>query len=370
MICLSYEFPFTLQDVAHLCGIPIRGDKASEYITCPFCGRKKKMNLNYTKGQYNCPACGEGGHMLKLFAKLNGMSSSSNGEITNEIKRRLNIDYKPATPYKIRDIIIRDDVHEDTSMNIDLDKMLHYHSVYKSFIDKLCLSEIHREKLYNRQIDDKDIEHWQFKSVPLFGYKRFCKELIEEGLELEGIPGFYYDYDSWSININPKTTGIIIPTYNILGYIEGLQIRLDRPFGKTKYLWISSDGKYKGTAVKAIPFFVKGIRKNDSLIITEGAFKAIIPNKIWGYSILGIAGVNNQKEIKRIIPVIKQLGYTKIIEAFDADFRFNDKVARAKEQLKSMMIEYGFTYETFEWDYEKGKGLDDYAIYYLNQVKK
>ena len=134
---MSYEFPFTLQDVAHLCGIPIRGDKASEYITCPFCGRKKKMNLNYTKGQYNCPACGEGGHMLKLFAKLNGMSSSSNGEITNEIKRRLNIDYKPATPYKIRDIIIRDDVHEDTSMNIDLDKMLHYHSVYKSFIDKI-----------------------------------------------------------------------------------------------------------------------------------------------------------------------------------------------------------------------------------------
>ena len=31
------------------------------------------MNLKYSTGQYNCPACRTGGHMLSLYAKLNGM---------------------------------------------------------------------------------------------------------------------------------------------------------------------------------------------------------------------------------------------------------------------------------------------------------
>lgn len=70
---MSYDFPFTLRDVAELCGIPTSTTKDNEYVTCPFCGKKKKMNLKYSTGQYNCPACRTGGHMLSLYAKLNGM---------------------------------------------------------------------------------------------------------------------------------------------------------------------------------------------------------------------------------------------------------------------------------------------------------
>ena len=42
---MSYDFPFTLRDVAELCGIPTSTTKDNEYVTCPFCGKKKKMNL-------------------------------------------------------------------------------------------------------------------------------------------------------------------------------------------------------------------------------------------------------------------------------------------------------------------------------------
>ena len=42
---MSYDFPFTLRDVAELCGIPTSTTKDNEYVTCPFCGKKKKMNI-------------------------------------------------------------------------------------------------------------------------------------------------------------------------------------------------------------------------------------------------------------------------------------------------------------------------------------
>lgn len=365
---MANDFPFTISSVAYLCGIKTKGgSRKSEYVDCPFCGRRKKMNFNYEKNVFHCPACGEGGHMLALYSKLKGLSLS-NGEITAMIKDELNISddtpekqIKKEKPKRTNDII---------NTQIDVDRMKHLDCVYRAFLNKLCLSDMHKQKLYDRQLTDDDIKLWQFRSVPILGYKSICKELIEENYILEGVPGFYLDVDKWNVNFNPKMTGIIVPTFNILGYIEGLQVRLDRPFGKTKYMWLTSDGKYKGTGAKAIPFFVKGTRRNDTLVITEGAFKAIIPNKVWGYSILGIAGVNNQKELFKIIPIIKKMGYTKIVEAFDADYRFNESVKKAKETLKCMLTEQGFAYSSFEWDYAEGKGLDDYAISVVNKITK
>lgn len=366
---MSNDFPFTLRDVAYLCGISTDFTKENEYITCPFCGRKKKMNLKYSTGQYNCPACGEGGHMLRLYAKLNGMEDKTNAEITFAIKKELGItDSFASTVYKnsvnvnitkVKKQIVRASI--DESKRID--------KIYRDFLDKLSLSEMHYKNLINRGLNDRDIQKWKFKSVPMFGYKRIAEELIDKGHDLNGVGGFYKDADRWTVNINSKMTGIIIPAWNIDGLIEGLQIRLDVPFGKCKYLWISSAGKCSGTGTKATPFFAKGLRRNDTLVITEGAFKAIIPSKIFGYSVLGIPGVNNQTEIKKIIPQIKKMGYKKIVEAFDADFRFNENVKSAKTKLKEMMESFGFEYDTFVWDYSKGKGLDDFAVNSLKETK-
>lgn len=362
----SNNFPFSLRDVAYLCGISTDSTKENEYITCPFCGRKKKMNLKYSTGQYNCPACGEGGHMLRLYAKLNGMEDKTNAEITFEIKKKLGIteprEYKNSVNYHIAKT-------NKQNSRTSIEELKRIDKVYNDFLDKLSLSEMHYDSLISRGLDDKDVQRWKFKSVPMFGYKRIAEELIDKGHDLNGVGGFYKDADRWTININSKMTGIIVPSWDIDGLIEGLQIRLDVPFGKCKYIWVSSDGKYKGTGTKATPFFAKGPRKKDTLIITEGAFKAIIPSKIFGYSVLGIPGVNNQKEIEKIIPQIKKR-YKKIIEAFDADFRFNDNVKSAKLKLKEMMKNHGFEYGTFEWDYSKGKGFDDFALNSLRKIQR
>lgn len=364
------SFPFNIGDVARLCGIIVNGPKGnSEYVECPFCGRKKKLNLNYKKNQFRCAACGKGGSMLNLYSTLTGFSGS-NGEITKHIKEELGIVDNYKYNYSHTVTFCRDNQSntsdEEETLEIDLEKMQKYDKAYRAFLDKLFLADMHRKKLMlDRELSENDIIKYGFKSVPIFGYKRICKELINEGVKLSGVGGFYYDIDGWNININPKMTGYIIPTYNIYGLIEGLQIRLDRPFGKTKYLWISSDGLNKGSKTAAIPYYVKGCRRNDTLIITEGAFKAIIPNKVFGYHIMALPGVNNQKEFLRIIPAIKQAGYKNIIEAFDADFRVNEDVAKAKEELKKLIIESGLNYSKFEWELKDGKGLDDYALTYL-----
>lgn len=355
------DFPFNLKDVAELCGIPTKKTDGNEYVTCPFCGKKRKMNFKYSTNQYNCPACNEGGFMLSLYSKLNGIENKSNGEITAEIKQKLGISDEITYKKPLRN---KKEIKTDKDNNtVNISEMKRIDAVYRAFLSKLSMSEFHYDGLINRGLNDKDINRWLFKSVPLFGYKRICRELIEEGHNLEGVAGFYWDCDSWSIDINSKLTGTIIPAWGIYGYIEALQIRLDKPLGKCKYLWISSDDKCNGTKANAAHFFVKGSKRNDTLVITEGAFKAIIPSKVFGYSVFAVAGVNNQSDIIRAIPKIKEMGYTKIMECFDADFRFNENVKKAKDKLKNTMEEHGFTYSTFEWEYSQGKGFDDFALY-------
>lgn len=353
-------FPFTIGDVARLCHLNIcKENRQSEYIVCPFCGRKK-MNLHYGKGLYHCPACGEGGSMLKLYAELRGFQGSK-GEIVKEIKKELGI-----TEYSYYHFSTKTDKPEEKPKpQVNFERMKRLDTVYRAFLGKLFLARIHKQDLIERGLDDADIERFGFKSVPLFGYKAICRELIQDNVCLENIGGFYQEAGEWTINLNPKMTGYMIPVYNYFGFIEGIQIRLDRPFGKTKYLWFSSNGLQKGASTAAIPFYIKGNRKPDTLVVTEGAFKAIIPNKVFGYNILALPGVNNTGEFDKLLPYIRQ-DYRQILIAFDADFRINENVAKAKEKLKKMIYECDIYCSFFEWDLADGKGLDDFALHWLD----
>lgn len=358
------SFPFNIGDVARLCDIPIKKTKGNEYVDCPFCGKKRKMNLNYEKNQYRCPRCNEGGSMLKLYSQIKGIEGS-NGEIVAKIKEELGIDSDTFVPQAKSQKPVPS---EEEQLVVDFEKMKRCDTVYRAFLAKLGLGEIHRKKLKaERYMNSKDVERFMFKSVPVFGYKYICQQLINEGYTLEGVGGFYYDEDGWNIAMNPKLTGYIIPVWNFFGLIEGLQVRLDKPFGKYKYHLISSDGYEKGTKTTAVPFYVKGNRLSKTLFITEGFFKAAIPNKVFGYSFMALPGVNNQKELARLISYIKESGVTHITECFDADFRTNENVADAKATLKKLILDNGFTYETFVWDEEKGKGIDDFALSTLKE---
>ena len=369
------SFPFNIYDVAKLCGIPVPNTiRKSVDIDCPFCGKRKKMNLNSEKNQFRCNRCNEGGHMIRLFKLLTGYNGT-NGETVKEIKANLGIEVDYVTNNQSDAADSKATLREE--LTVDFEKMKKWDTAYRAFLNKLSLGSIHKKKLLNeRFMSEEEIEHYCFRSVPLFGYKRICQELINEGIELEGVGGFYYDTEinSWSIAMNPKTTGYIIPVWNFFGMIQGLQVRLDKPFGKCKYHLVSSDDYFKGATTPAVPFFVKGNKRSTqlskTLFVTEGFFKAAIPSKIYDYNIMALFGVNNQKEFARLVPYIKQAGYTKIVEAFDADFKCNSNVKKAKESFRELVIGSGFSYSSFEWDIEKGKGLDDFALYQYYRAKK
>lgn len=355
------SFPFSIGDVAQLCDIPIKKKKGNEYVDCPFCGKKKKMNINFQKNQYRCPRCNNGGSMLKLYASIKGIEGS-NGEIVAKIKEELGLEndtFIPNTSKKFNDT--------KEELVVDFERMKQWDTVYRAFLSKLGLGEYHKRILYkDRFMEPKDIERFLFKSAPIFGCKTICKELVKEGYLLEGVGGFYYDNDGWNLAI-PHMTGYIIPVWNYFGCIQGLQLRLDKSQGKYKYHLISSDGYYKGTKTPAVPFYTKGKRQSNTLFLTEGFFKAAIPNKIFGYNIMALTGVNNQKEFERLIPYIKKNGITKITECFDADYRTNPNVASAKEALKELIEKSGLIYESFTWDSKMGKGLDDFALTRLKE---
>ena len=85
------------------------------------------------------------------------------------------------------------------------------------------------------------IERLGYKTTPVIGMKALAKQLMNEGLYLAGVPGFYKtDSGEWSF-INEKR-GILIPVREEHGSIQGLQIRRDN-VTRRKFRWVSSVGK-------------------------------------------------------------------------------------------------------------------------------
>ena len=360
------NLPFGIADIAMLCGISIPNTRGKNYVVvdCPLCGRKKSMTLNFAEDVFACHCAGGNGGMLDLYSKLNNISGKSNGDIIREIKGRLNVDdgYRNG---KSKSKAPKPQPKKKSKAEI-IEPMKKADKAYRCLLNLLGLSDKHRKDLLSRGISEENIEKYMFRSVPVLGYEYFAKQVSEQ-CDIKGVAGFMQDSRSQSLSFIPKLTGIIIPVSNIYGLIEGLQIRLDKPIRKTRYIWLSSDGLVGGSKATTPAYFVESKAKKDTCIITEGAFKAVIPNQYIDVTVLGLAGVGNQQCLEYVLPELKRKGYTKIIEAFDADFRNNPDVAHHRERLAKTCIDEGFKFSRYIWDLEDGKGFDDFII---NKIKK
>lgn len=353
------NLPFSIADIAMLCGVNVPDTRGKNYVLvdCPLCGRKKSMSLKLDEDVFACHCSGGNGGMLDLYKKVNNCYEKSNGDIIREIKAKLNIDdgekeFKKVKPLpKVKKL----------TKNEVLPQMQKADKAYHCLLKLLGLSQKHRKDLLKRGISEENIEKYMFRSVPVFGYEYFAKNVAEQ-CDIKGVAGFMQDSRSQSLSFIPKLTGIIIPVKNIFGLIEGLQIRLDKPIRKTRYIWLSSDGLVGGGKATTPAYFAESSKSTDTCIITEGAFKSIIPNQYKDLTVLGLAGVGNQRCLEYVLPELKRKGYTKIIEAFDADFRTNPDVLHHREKLEKTCIEAGFQYSRYVWDLKDGKGLDDFIL--------
>ena len=62
------DFPFRIADVASLMGFYVPSGRTSQTYDCIFCGKSKKLNINFSKNVYGCNYCGAGGGMVALYA--------------------------------------------------------------------------------------------------------------------------------------------------------------------------------------------------------------------------------------------------------------------------------------------------------------
>lgn len=305
------------------------------------------MMLNIAKDAYHCTRCGEKGYAIGLYARLRGISNSQAfKELINmapETTPKIEIKKIPQSP--IANINKRD-------------------RVYRAFLDKLTLKGEHLQNLIRRGLSWEETGRNLYKSVPTSPQERLriCNELLHEGLNLKGIPGFFQvqqkDRMYWDFY---SDNGFFIPVRDIQGRIQGMQIRLDDDHDR-KYIWFSSRGKLSGTGAHAW-IGVHGV-PTKTVIVTEGPLKADIAHFLSRYTFVSVAGVDATKGIEQ---VLNDLGAKRVFIAYDMDLKNNKNVQKAKEKLEKKLIQAGFEVHTKTWDERLGKGIDDYLVWKKRQ---
>lgn len=353
------DFPFNIRDVISALNIPVRrADGNFLYIDCPACyqqntAKKGKCQVRLDDNIFNCPRCGTGGGMLKLYSLVTGCNRKDANRIMREYIKKPTFNAKREQEEYQKAV-------ESAPKLVKLAPKSVIDRTYRLFLAACVLREEHRNNLIRRGLCDKEISHYGFRSVP---FKNECKaiieQLLESGCSLKGVPGFYEEQGEWKIAASYKNRGFFVPMINIKGQCLGLQIRLDSPTHNAKYIWFSSARYDNGCARTSIPTFSNIWQIGNSVCITEGGLKAYVAHAHSGVTFIGIPGVTQYKLLPLLFSQLQKRGVTTIADCFDMDYKTNPNVQQARKRLKAEIINAGFRYVRYEWD-ERYKGIDDY----------
>lgn len=378
----------TIMDVAKKNNIQIIGRSGQSYrCVCPVCGGHGVMTINPSQNIFNCFLCppseGMHGNMFDLEIKLNPWLYSGEKDIKKIVK---NIYTYLETGYTTEEIASCSSftLTEDVTRASDE----YVSSVYKEMLKMLNLKKNHYEDLVRRGLSDAEIKYFKFRSTPTDGYG-IARKLMAKGYNLKGVPGFCKKNGNWTLHVCSQ--GYLCPVWDGNRNILGFQIRVDKPFGGGKYLWLSSSGKEEGTGSGALCTNLIGIHHKNCVIITEGILKAtVIYSLLKGnVTVIGVAGIQS---IKALRPIFADIGTSYVFEAYDMDkFLPKDRVflidkadktdeekkevekalriQEAAEKLSKLCDEYKLKAHPLKWDVDKKdmwngkyKGLDDFLL--------
>jgi len=295
------------------------------------------MRINTAKNVYYCHRCNESGNSITLYAKLTG---TDNKTAYRELTDGNIISSAAITRKRITDI-------ERVPLHLP-----GRHAVYLGLLQSLELSEKHRISLVNRGLDDAVIERNLYRTVPgVAAASRITKELAEH-FALTGVPGFYTKNDIWRMALHK---GFFIPVRSIEGLIQGLQVRLDDE-KRRKYRWFSSNNRENGTPAHSWIHMANS--GGNSVFITEGALKANVAAHLSGDCFIGLSGANC---INGLVPLLHDMGITKVYEAFDMDKNANNNVAASVSKLHRRLAETGIDCIPCTWD-ATYNGIDDFLL--------
>lgn len=360
------NFPFGILDVIYALNIPIRKRHNDEaYIDCPHCffnpktghSGKGKAQVIISQNVYNCPRCGNGGGMLDLYSSVSGCDKKT---ANREMRRFVNDKSYQVHKEQIKKIVktAEESVVETTQLapRKEIDR------TYRAFLSLCELRREHKNNLLNRGLTGKNIAHYGFKSTPSCDKQNsIISDLIKKGYTLKGVPGFYLDNNNWRIDISDWNQGFFVPMCNLKNQCLGLQIRLDKPTEKQKYVWLSSKRKKGGCGRTSVPHITNTFDIGESVYITEGGLKADIAHCISKGTFVAIAGVSQFSVLPLLFSQLRMQGVKRIIDSYDSDCKYNPNVEKARTRLKQEVIKAGLEYYRMEWD-ENYKGIDDYLF--------
>lgn len=360
-----------------------------EYVDCPFCNRKKKMNISYAKNVFRCNACDKSGGVLKLHMYAKGFDTTK--QAYADLKKNFT-GIKNETENQKEYTYIYDDKENNPFPSFMLDK------IYTNLLNLLTLNDEDKKDLLNRGLTEEDIIKNQYRTFPssmytflaekaLFGtiqageIKTLCYYAgkLNSGM---GIPGFYSTHGDITL-VHQRNRGFLIPIRNIQGEITSLQIRNFLSENATeeeketfsKYIWLSSKMKHNGCGVHEVNqihftgFEYQNEKSPKNVFLTEGCLKANVASSLMkqlGLSktpapFIAIMGVNNTAQLEKVCLDLKERGTKEITLCFDMDFLTNQNVKKAKEKVIRIIKESGLTLHIMNWD-EKYKGIDDYLL--------
>jgi hypothetical protein len=228
-----------------------------------------------------------------------------------------------------------------------------------------ALYSSHADRLLERGLGDDTVARNLYASVPQQAGGNELTQELSKRFDLTGVPGFYQDSNGiWQLNTYSK--GYYVPYRNQKGKIFGLQIRLDVPIDKTKYVWLSTPAKEFGASSGSPLHFVNTniIQETAELYVTEGALKADVIGELSKVGVVAMAGVKSVKAellaemLKILFPNLRR-----VFIAFDMDFQTNKYVESALSEMETEFQKWnGLEVKTLVWELCDGKGFDDYLL--------
>lgn len=361
---------------------------------CPFHADERMGSFVGTdsKGIWKCFSCGEGGDVIKFVSLKENLDyigaaykiGLDYGLITQYdydsyyTKRR----YKADDSIRLQKRYEKEDTHKFENNIADIDIL---DKVFRLFIKECKLSEEHYRHLkQERGLSDAQIESGIYFTYPTRSIARsFVRNVREEfGSDevLQNIPGFFWSQEDakW---LFPKHKGIGIPIKNSNGLIAGIQVRRDEAEGKSsRYVWFSSSFaqnhekfEYGTSSGAPVDVVYPTLIKNNSVIITEGRFKAQILANETGSVVMSVQGTNAWRGIVKELgelgnSSIAQSLYTGhyrpsvVLSAFDSDMSKNVQVFQQLRRMSDSIQDKRYPVYYLYWDEELGKGADDVIL--------
>lgn len=363
------ELRYKMTDILPLLPIPQPPMGKSSYnIPCPYCdgagSRDRHLNINLKRNVFRCPKCDQfKGGVFDLYAYYKNVSrdkvltaitdelggnSGSYGQWQGHGRRSRPAPSPPMIPQAaLLGVEGRD-------------------RVYRALLNKLSLASDHRDNLLGRGLSDQEIVRLGYRSTPVVGFHALAKELVDEGYDLFGVPGFYRDDDGrWTMAIYRR--GILIPCRDRRGRIQSLHIRLDKKMKRGgKFLTFSSTDKRDGVGAENWCHIVGPVR--ESVLLIEGYMKADIVHYFTGQTVVAIPGVTSLFHLENVLTELVDLGVRHVMTCFDMDYLRKWQVEGAYANLVGLLASLPLTFGTYLWSPEYN-GLDDYIWEWCLQKK-